>query len=61
MPLSAASTSTSSNEGFPVSIRPPSQMKLVTVARISYAKLQQVRYFELRVPALPRCLELLLN
>jgi hypothetical protein len=34
--------------------RPPSQMKLVTVARISYAKLQQVRYFELRVPAFPR-------
>jgi hypothetical protein len=41
--------------------RPPGQMKLVTVARISYAKLQQVRYFELRVPALPRCLELLLD
>ena len=40
--------------------RPPGQMKLVTVARISYAKLQ-VRYFELRVPALPRCLELLLD
>jgi hypothetical protein len=41
--------------------RPPGQMKLVTVARISYAKLQQVRYVELRVPALPRCLELLLD